>query len=116
MAQKWADHLRDDDCAFDHSRGAYGENLAMGTTGYMPAEAVVDMWHAEVGDYDFANPGFGMSTGHFTQLVWRNTTQLGCASAQCAAKNMTIWVCNYDPPGNYEGEYPAQVLPASCKR
>jgi hypothetical protein len=45
--------------------------------------------------------------------VWRGTTQLGCGMAQCGGND--IWVCNYDPPGNYQNEYKTNVLPTGCK-
>ncbi|MEZ4365074.1 MAG: CAP domain-containing protein [Kofleriaceae bacterium] len=109
VAQRWANHLRDAGCAFEHSGDKYGENLAAGTTGYLGAESSVDMWYREIELYDFARGGFSMQTGHFTQVVWRGTTQVGCGSAQCGG--MTTWVCNYDPPGNWEGAYAANVPP-----
>lgn len=113
VAQRWADHLRDDGCGFEHSRTRYGENLAMGTTGALDAETIVGMWYGEVSAYDFRHGGFGMDTGHFTQLVWRATERLGCGRATC--RGMDIVVCNYDPPGNVETEFAENVLPASCE-
>ncbi len=113
VAQQWANALRDQGCKFGHSGGQYGENLAAGTTGAMSPEAVVAMWYDEVKGYSFRQPGFSMQTGHFTQVVWRGTTQVGCGLAQC--KGNDIWVCEYDPPGNWEGQYNEQVLPAGCK-
>ena len=58
--------------------------------------------------------GFSADTGHFTQVVWRGTREVGCGHAQCNGND--IWVCQYDPPGNFEGQYQQQVLPSSCKR
>ncbi len=113
VAQGWADSLRDDGCAFEHSRTPYGENLAGGTTGALPPEAVVEMWYREVDKYRFPDGGFSMETGHFTQVVWRDTTELGCGMSRCGG--MDIWVCNYAPPGNMGGAYKTQVLPTSCR-
>lgn len=112
VAQAWANSLRDQGCKFGHSGGQYGENLAAGTTGALPPSAVVAMWYDEVKGYSFKQPGFSMQTGHFTQVVWRGTTQVGCGMAQC--KGNDIWVCEYDPPGNWEGQYREQVLPEGC--
>jgi hypothetical protein len=42
--------------------------------------------------------------GHYTQIVWRNTKSVGCAVAR--GKGVEVWVCNYDPPGNYAGQRP----------
>jgi hypothetical protein len=52
------------------------------------------MWYNEVKDYNFNNPGFGGSTGHFTQLVWVGTTELGCGVA-ISNSNKIYGVCNY---------------------
>jgi uncharacterized protein YkwD len=113
VAQKWADHLRDAGCAFEHSRTDYGENLAAGTEGTLDADGVVGMWYGEIDKYDFRRGGFSMETGHFTQVVWRATSRVGCGTSQC--NGMTIWVCNYDPAGNVEGEYKENVRPRGCK-
>ena len=114
VAQAWANTLAAKGCAFGHSRGgSYGENLAAGTTGAMDPGTVVAMWYDEVALYAFDRPGFSMQTGHFTQVVWRGTTQLGCGVVQC--KGMDVWVCNYDPPGNWADQYKQHVLPQSCK-
>jgi pathogenesis-related protein 1 len=113
VAQRWADHLRDADCAFEHSTEPYGENLAAGTIGAFPPASVVEMWYREVDGYDFRKGGFSMDTGHFTQLVWRDTKEVGCGMSQCGG--LDVWVCEYDPPGNVEGEYRDQVRPTSCR-
>lgn len=113
VAQRWANALRDQGCKFGHSGGTYGENLAAGTAGTLDAESVTAMWYDEVGLYNFASGGFSMKTGHFTQVVWRDTTQVGCAVATC--RGMDIWVCEYDPPGNVQGQYRQNVRPTGCK-
>jgi len=112
VAQQWANSLRDQGCAFGHSKGSYGENLAAGSTGILDPESVVKMWYDEVAQYKFPNGGFSMKTGHFTQVVWRATTHVGCGHSQC--KGMDIWVCEYDPAGNWEGQYRENVLPLGC--
>ena len=113
VAQKWANTLRDKGCAFGHSGGQFGENLAAGTEGVLDPEATVKMWYDEIEKYKFPNGGFSMETGHFTQVVWRGTTQVGCGHSTC--KGNDIWVCNYDPAGNWEGQYRENVLPRGCK-
>ncbi len=111
-AQAWAEHLRDHGCGFDHSQSPYGENLAGGTAGMLDAAGIVGMWAEEESAYDFAHGGFSMDTGHFTQVVWRGTTAVGCGSMTC--NGMDVWVCNYDPPGNMEGDYADNVSPPRC--
>ena len=77
----------------------------------------VDGWGDERKFYDFANGGGGFSeqTGHFTQLVWKATTSVGCGRVDCgeggangAAQGWFV-VCEYYSAGNVEGEYAAEV-------
>ncbi|KAG0298628.1 hypothetical protein BGZ96_009702 [Linnemannia gamsii] len=92
-------------CAFQHSHGKFGENLA---AGYSDFPAAIKVWYDEVYKYNFNAPGFYSGTasslplktnfGHFTQVVWKSTTSVGCAKRACP--NWTIYICNYDPPGN----------------
>jgi uncharacterized protein YkwD len=114
VAQRWADRLRDNGCAFEHSRTMLGENLAAGTTRALDDRTIVEMWYREVDQYDWRRAGFDMATGHFTQLVWVGTARVGCGRSTCDGTD--IVVCNYDPPGNVETQYRDNVLPTSCKR
>lgn len=113
VAQRWADELKQAGCAFEHSRTRYGENLAGGTSGALDPAGSTEMWYREVDQYDFRKGGFSMATGHFTQVVWAGTQRLGCGMTTC--KGLDIIVCNYDPPGNVQGQYAANVKPTGCK-
>jgi uncharacterized protein YkwD len=112
VAAAWADRLAKTKCGLEHSQNDLGENLAGGTASALGPERAVDIWYAEKKNYDFAHGGFSMSAGHFTQLVWKGSRHLGCGTSTC--KDVRIWVCNYDPPGNVEGEFAANVAPAGC--
>ena len=106
-AQEWADHLAVTTCKMKHrTEKKYGENLFQGTAGYYTAVDAAKGWESERKDY---RGGVLTQTnwhpaGHYTQMVWRETTVLGCGEAAC---NKTLIVaCNYDPPGNYIGRRP----------
>lgn len=89
--------------------GPNGENLAEGFTNITPA---VDAWGNERAHYNFHKPRFSEVTGHFTQLVWKRTTSVGCGRVNCNGKNdVEGWflVCEYWPPGNVGGEYAEEV-------
>ncbi len=107
-AQAWANN-----CVFMHSGGMYGENLYAGTAPAMPGD-VVDDWVNEDKNYDYATNtcSAGEVCGHYTQVVWRDSARLGCGVASCTDNSpfgggsWQIWVCNYDPPGNFDGMKP----------
>ena len=68
------------------------------------------MWYDEVNDFDFNNPKFNHGTGHFTQMVWKKSSQLGCGLV-IADSNRLYGVCNYYPPGNTLNKFAQNVLP-----
>lgn len=86
-----------------------GENLWMGTQGaYRPVE-MVGGWLDERTLFnggmipDASTTGKFEDVGHYTQIIWRQTTHVGCALAKD-----DLWdflVCRYSPPGNFTGEY-----------
>jgi hypothetical protein len=99
-------------CVFEHSGGDYGENLYATTSSPSPPQ-VVESWVSEKTDYDYATGTCSDVCGHYTQVVWADSLQLGCGVARCAENSpfdgggsWEMWVCNYDPPGNYVGERP----------
>jgi hypothetical protein len=44
--------------------------------GYPSFKSAVDAWYNEVQSYNFNSPGWSGATGHFTQLVWKDTTKV----------------------------------------
>ncbi|KAI0015218.1 PR-1-like protein [Xylariomycetidae sp. FL0641] len=134
---KWAGYASNTaaSCNFAHDMsqggGGYGQNIAMwglssgaqalGDAGAIKM-ATTDMWYN--GEY-FKYPGFGEEVtdmsdfegwGHLSQLLWKDSTELGCAAQFCPKgtmfDDMDSWfmVCNYGPPGNVGGLYGKNVL------
>ncbi|KAI5454662.1 hypothetical protein NCC49_003553 [Naganishia albida] len=103
-------------CKWAHSGGPYGENLAS-SYGYSdPIGTGLTGWENEASKYDYNNPAFSSATGHFTQMVWKSTTELGCALVSCAANTLyqapsssSYLICEYNKPGNYQGQFATQV-------
>lgn len=108
-AQQWAAQLAQRG-VMTHSSGAYGENIWAGTRGAYTQTQMVDGWGSEqqyfVPGRKFPQSCTGnwMKCAHYTQMIWRNTRKLGCGLA--AGKGMTTLVCQYSPPGNYQGQLP----------
>lgn len=113
FAQEWADELARRG-AFQHrpaSQQRYGENLAGGTTGAFTVKSGVDMWYGEKNLY---RPGAAFSAtflpaGHYTQMVWNTSNQIGAGMAVCQTgqyRGWTILVCNYAERGNVIGRKP----------
>ena len=76
----------------------------------------VYIWHKEMQNYDFEkgqSKRDGIEVGHFTQLVWKATTKIGCAFAEGTWNEISpsyYFSCIYFPKGNIPGEYPENVL------
>ena len=113
-AQNWAAQ-----CNFDHSPGGsgFGENIYASAGPTPTAKSVVKgSWGSEAADYNYSTNtcAAGKQCGHYTQVVWRNTTAVGCALQACTTNspfgasfpNWDFVVCNYTPPGNFNGELP----------
>jgi len=103
-AQAWAGHLRDTrKCGLLHSDSRYGENLAAGEP--MDAERAVRMWAGELEKFTYSPVyGFEKRYGHYSQIVWRSTTHIGCGRVTCG--RTAVIVCQYSPAGNRIGKAP----------
>ncbi|XP_073157956.1 pathogenesis-related protein PR-1 [Henckelia pumila] len=104
----WYANQRRVDCALQHSNGPYGENIFWGSgNAWTPVQAS-NAWVAERQGYKYRSNScaYGMECGHYTQIVWRDTTRIGCARVVCHGGRGVFMTCNYDPPGNYIGEKP----------
>lgn len=119
-AQKWADQLRNSGCRMKHSKldGKYGENIYWSSPDAWPdgrrelhkatPTEVVDKWAMERLDYDYRTNrcAAGKMCGHYTQIVWKRTSKVGCGKAVCGDSLEQVWVCHYKPAGNWSGKKP----------
>uniref|UniRef100_UPI00358DF197 peptidase inhibitor 16-like n=1 Tax=Myxine glutinosa TaxID=7769 RepID=UPI00358DF197 len=104
-------------CRWEHSKHKdVGENLYV-NTGPLQPKHVVEKWNSEHKNYNYHNNSCnkGKMCGHYTQMVWAKTKQLGCAAHFCANitgleyENVTLVVCNYKPSGNIIGMKPYEA-------
>jgi Cysteine-rich secretory protein family len=90
------------------ARARQGENLWTGPRGDYTFAEMVDFWAAEKRAFiDAAIPGTSRTgnwadVGHYSQIVWRGTAQVGCALA--SNRTDDYLVCRYFPAGNVLGE------------
>ncbi|PMD14204.1 PR-1-like protein [Hyaloscypha hepaticicola] len=119
-------------CVFQHDMGVngggYGQNLAAyGTSDTGPLDlpslvewSITEEWYN--GELPYIPWGedspslSGPEFLHATQVIWKGSNQVGCATVQCAAGTifgMTSWytVCNYGPQGNVIGEFNSEISP-----
>jgi hypothetical protein len=90
------------------SRPGQRENLWMGTRGAFGLEQMVGSWLAEKRYFrpglfpNVSATGNWLDVSHYTQMVWRGTTHVGCAIHRSARWDFLI--CRYSPPGNKDGK------------
>ncbi len=129
-AEQWAATLEKEGCVMRHSpagsgvgenlywasgkrtatrRDASGNWLWKNSRQQITAKEVVAAWGGEKKWYSHRHNSCkaprGQSCGHYTQMVWRTTSELGCAQAICGDQSQ-VWVCNYAPAGNIVGRKP----------
>ena len=111
-SQKWADKLISRNL-FEHSNTENGENIFMIMGRDASPIEVVDDWASEKEYFNYKTRKCIKNCcdfvdccpdecGHYTQIIWRDTKEVGCAVSKLGSKQ--IWVCQYNPPGNYIGE------------
>jgi uncharacterized protein YkwD len=110
-ALAWARHLAETDKG-QHDQdiiGKEGENLWWGTANAFSFSDMVGAWGGEKKSYrDGLFPDCRANraavVGHYTQIVWRNTTAVGCALVGNGHNDYLV--CRYSPAGNIIGEKP----------
>lgn len=93
--------------------GGYGQNIAAGFPSNMMGAMMVAFYNTEVNSYTYYGGEPDTSTseewGHYTQIVWKATTSVGCYTFDCSAQGLQnapgippyFTVCNYAPPGKF---------------
>jgi uncharacterized protein YkwD len=112
-AATWAAHLQQLG-TLQHSDNASrpneGENLWMGRSGGYSATEMAQSWASEKKNFRYgtfpnvSKTGNWGDVGHYTQMVWKSTTKIGCAIAK--GPKWDVLVCRYSPPGNFLNQKP----------
>jgi pathogenesis-related protein 1 len=108
FAQEWANALAGKGDLDHRANDAYGENLGINQT----PQAAVESWLGEKAGYQRGTVVTADNTdavGHYTQMVWKATTTVGCGKAvmkRGAYEGFVVLVCNYSPAGNVTGQKP----------
>jgi len=108
-AQAWAGQLANEVHAMKHSGAiATGENIATWPAGHASLTRLVEIWGAEKQYFidasfpDDSQTGDWRTVAHYSQLVWRKTTEVGCGLATGGGQDYLV--CQYNPMGNFAGE------------
>lgn len=110
-AQSWAEHLANEVHAMRHSGAiATGENIATWPAGRATLSRLVKLWGDEKQYFvdavfpDVSRTGDWKVVSHYSQLVWRKTTEVGCGFATGGGQDYLV--CQYNPTGNFIGDKP----------
>lgn len=114
VAQKWADELAKKDSLAYSLNQTYGESVYCGWSAdpntKIKARDCITKWYSEINDYSFGKEPEVLTCGHFTQIVWKSTREIGVGSAKSKSGKLYI-VVNYHPPGNYSDHFSKNVTP-----
>lgn len=111
-----ANHLAEiDSLKHDSNSDFFGENLYQLSTTQKEADinfcrSAIDYWYAGVFNYSYNKPGFDKTTGHFTQVVWKESDKLGCAKSKSKISGNYYVVCNYYSHGNVKGTFEQMLV------
>lgn len=92
----------------DAIRPGQGENLWMGTRDAYGLEEMAGSWAAEKGLFrpgifpTVSTSGDWSDVSHYTQMIWKGTTRVGCAVHK--GREWDFLICRYSPYGNVVGQ------------
>ncbi|GAD95040.1 SCP-like extracellular protein [Paecilomyces variotii No. 5] len=116
-----------DGCVYQHNTqiggGGYGQNIGYGIPASDIGKMITNLMYND--EFDYFNNLYGEANpdmtnfekwGHFSQIVWKGTKQVGCYTKVCSSLQnvdsdgpLPFTVCNYSPAGNFEGEYNTNI-------
>ncbi|XP_015790486.1 protein PRY2 [Tetranychus urticae] len=109
LAQDWANHLASIGSLSHRPKNEFGENVFWTSLTAVNGDKPVESWYSEISKYNWDKAAFVSGTGHFTQVVWKGSKEIGIGKA--VGSKGTFIVCNYKPAGNFIGKFAENVLP-----
>jgi hypothetical protein len=109
-AQRWADTIALLGQMKHSGTSGVGENLAFWRGSNPSLNTMIGMWEQEKQLFqpgrfpNVSRDGNWLSVSHYTQMVWRDTTQVGCGIGNNGKTDFLV--CWYSPQGNYIGRMP----------
>lgn len=112
-AREWAEQIAKDGKMTHRPDCMYGENIFMmwssDPSALPTAREVCKKWYDEINDYNFTLESRTLKAGHFTQMIWKESTNMGIAIAKGKHSGKTYVVANYNPKGNFIGKFLSNV-------
>ncbi|GIX80528.1 golgi-associated plant pathogenesis-related protein 1 [Caerostris darwini] len=113
-AREWANHLAAVDSFKHRTERKYGENIFMKWSSdpnhVVSGDAAVESWYSEIKDHTFGQEPRSLKSGHFTQVIWKDSKRMGVAWAKSKTGKILV-VANYEPAGNFVGRFSENVPP-----
>ncbi|XP_077986692.1 Golgi-associated plant pathogenesis-related protein 1-like isoform X2 [Glandiceps talaboti] len=111
-AQLWADRIVEQGYMQNGDNKLLGENILMSEED-VTGEGVANIWYSEEGAYDYEQARWNKDARHFTQMVWRASTDFGVGKARMKNGGKYVIVANYRPGGNnnHHGVFKKNVHP-----
>ncbi|KAF8563907.1 hypothetical protein P879_09107 [Paragonimus westermani] len=116
-AQKYAEALAAKESLAHSACEDYGENLATFMSSgvvQLSGKEATKLWYDEIKVHDFGGD-FSPNSGHFTQLIWKETRNAGFGVAKSSDEHKIFVVGHYKPAGNISGLFRDNVLPVVHK-
>lgn len=114
-AEEWAKVIAARGVLVHRSNSQYGENIfcswnSPNANVVITGREPVENWYSEEPTHLYGKEPATLKTGHFTQVVWKDSRELGVGVARNRSGQVFV-VANYDPPGNYIGSFAKNVAP-----
>ena len=74
----------------------------------MTGRSATEQWYSEIKDFDFGNKVFNHKIGHFSQVVWKESIEVGAGIA-VSKDGWNFCVARYSAAGNLKGAFDKNI-------